>query len=225
MLEYTVFQVSGRASAKVQGLGRERVCGISGKLNRGVYELVQSWGWGCWREAEWQETYGQMTDDLVNHVKEFELYPEGKREPMKGFKRKSDTVCLEFRKMPLAAACSFEKKRDQGGGWNKMPGERRRGLNAREMGPRETLNLWCGDQMRVWTVLVTYEPSPPGLLRFSDSVLKTPYLSNTKCLLVSLYIFTIPDLTVPCISPFRASVFLVCTVGDHQDLPCKVARN
>ena len=95
----------------------------------------------------------------------------------------------------------------------------------RELGPRETLNLWCGDQMRVWTVLVTYEPSPPGLLRFSDSVLKTPYLSNTKCLLVSLYIFTIPDLTVPCISPFRASVFLVCTVGDHQDLPCKVARN
>ena len=52
---------------------------------------------------------------------------------MKGFKRKRDTVCLEFRKMPLAAACSFEKKRDQGGGWNKMPGERRRGLNAWEM--------------------------------------------------------------------------------------------
>ena len=123
-------------------------------------------------------------------------------EPMKGFKRKRDTVCLEFRKMPLAAACSFEKKRDQGGGWNKMRGERRRGLNAWEMDPRETLNPWCGDQMRVWTVLVTCEPSPPGLLRFSDSVLKTPYLSNTKGLLVSLYIFTIPDLTMPCISPF-----------------------
>lgn len=132
---------------------------------------------------------------------------------MKGFKRKRDTVCLEFRKMPLAAACSFEKKRDQGGGWNKMRGERRRGLNAWEMDPRETLNPWCGDQMRVWTVLVTCEPSPPGLLRFSDSVLKTPYLSNTKGLLVSLYIFTIPDLTMPCISPFRASVFLVCKVG------------
>ena len=46
MLEYTVFQVSGTASAKVQGLGRERVCGISGQLNRGLSELVQSWGWG-----------------------------------------------------------------------------------------------------------------------------------------------------------------------------------
>ena len=120
---------------------------------------------------------------------------------MKGFKRKSDTVCLEFRKMPLAAACSFEKKRDQGGGWNKMPGERRRGLNAWEMGPRETLNLWCGDQMRVWTVLVTCEPSPPGLLRFSDSVLKTPYLSNTKCLLVSLYIY-LQSLTSQCPASF-----------------------
>lgn len=47
MLEYTVFQVSGTASAKVQGLGRERVCGISGKLNQGLSELVQSRGWGA----------------------------------------------------------------------------------------------------------------------------------------------------------------------------------
>ena len=39
--------------------------------------------------------YGQMTEDLVNHVKEFEFYPEGKGESMKRFKRKSDTVCLE----------------------------------------------------------------------------------------------------------------------------------
>ena len=140
----------------------------------------------CWREAEWQETYGQMTDDLINHVKEFELYPEGKGEPMKGFKRKSDTVCLEFRKMPLAAACSFGKKRDQGGGWNKMPGESR-SLNAWEMGPRETLNPWCGDQCGCGLYWSPVNPVLPGLLRFSDSVLKTPYLSNTKYLLISLY--------------------------------------
>lgn len=29
--------------------------------------------------------YGQVTEDLVNHVKEFELYPEGKRGASGGF--------------------------------------------------------------------------------------------------------------------------------------------
>lgn len=38
---------------------------------------------------------GQMTENLVNHVKEFELYPEGKGEPGKGFKgEQSGTICL-----------------------------------------------------------------------------------------------------------------------------------
>lgn len=29
--------------------------------------------------------YGQVTEDLVNHVKEFELYPEGKGGASEGF--------------------------------------------------------------------------------------------------------------------------------------------
>lgn len=57
--------------------------------------------------------YGQMTEDLVNQVKEFELYPAGKGEPMKSFKGKSDTVCLKFGKMPVAAACKFGRRRAQ----------------------------------------------------------------------------------------------------------------
>lgn len=68
--------------------------------------------------------------DLTNQVKGFELYPEGKGEPVKGFKGKSGTLCLKFKKMPLAAACRFGRRRDQGGGWNQTPGESRRGLNA-----------------------------------------------------------------------------------------------
>ena len=140
---------------------------------------------------------------------------------MKGFKIKIDTVCFEFRKMLLAAACSFGKKRDQGGGWNKMPGERR-GLNAWEMGPRETLNPWCGDQCGCGLYWSPVNPVLPGLLRFSDSVLKTPYLSNTKYLLISLYNpwphnalhLSFPSLSFPCLQS-----------GGHQDLPCKVARN
>lgn len=45
----------------------------------------------------------------MNQVKRFELYPEGKGEPVKCFKGKSNTVCLKFYKMPLAAVCRFER--------------------------------------------------------------------------------------------------------------------
>lgn len=39
-LAYTVFQMRETTSAKVQGLGRERLRSISSKLNRGSSELV-----------------------------------------------------------------------------------------------------------------------------------------------------------------------------------------
>lgn len=54
--------------------------------------------------------YDQMTEGLINLVKGFELYPEGKGEPMKGFKGKSNTVCLKLKNMPLAAACRFGRE-------------------------------------------------------------------------------------------------------------------
>ena len=122
--------------------------------------------------------YGQMTVDLINQVKGFELYPEGKGEPVKGFKGESGTLCLKFKKMPLAAACRFGRRRDQGGGWNKTPGESRRGLNG---------GRWAqGDPSSVvwrtgggWILLLMYRSVSPGLLdlmilRFSDSVFSTP---------------------------------------------------
>lgn len=84
--------------------------------------------------------YSQMTEDLVNQV-EPELYPEGKGEPVKGFKRKSDTACLKFRKMLPAATTRRKGQRE---GWNKTPGERR-GPNGWEMHLRETFHLWCGE--------------------------------------------------------------------------------
>lgn len=65
--------------SKCKGPGvREREHVLSKIKLRFVRVGVQSWGWGCWREAEWQETYGQMTDDLVNHVKEFNFIPRAK---------------------------------------------------------------------------------------------------------------------------------------------------
>lgn len=169
---------------KELGRKRERIshpeeggvhCGPSGKVQqleeRGhVAYLVNltkvhlSWyrvGGGVPERGRAARDYGHMTEDLVNHVKEFELYPEGKGESMKGFKRKSDTVCLEFRKALLVAACGFGKRRDRGGGWNKTPGERRRGLNGWEMGPRKRFHLQCGEQMGV----VDYT----GNLRLQDS--------------------------------------------------------
>lgn len=61
---------------------------------------------------------GQMREDLVIQVKEFELYPKGKGEPVKGFKGKSDPVCLKFGKIPLVAACKFGRRKEQREGWN-----------------------------------------------------------------------------------------------------------
>lgn len=53
--------------------------------------------------------YGLVTEDLVNHVKKFELYTEGKGELVKGFKGKSDVVCLEFGKVAQLLRASLER--------------------------------------------------------------------------------------------------------------------
>lgn len=53
--------------------------------------------------------YGRVTEDLVNHVKKFELYPEGKGKLVKGFKGKSGTVCLQFGKVAQLLRASLER--------------------------------------------------------------------------------------------------------------------
>lgn len=63
---------------------------------------------------------------------------------MGGFKGKSDTVCFEFGKMPLTAVCKFGSRRHQRGGWNKTPGERRRGLWMGDGLVRDISSMvWC----------------------------------------------------------------------------------
>lgn len=105
--------------------------------------------------------YGQMTEDLVNHVKEFEFYPEGKREPMKHFKRKSDTVCLE--KNASGCCCRFGKRRDQGRGRTRPQlREEEAWMHGRWAQERHficaVVNRWG-----VWIILVTCESRTPGL--------------------------------------------------------------
>lgn len=53
--------------------------------------------------------YGLVTEDLVSHVKKFELYPEGKGELVKSSKGKSGTVCLEFGKVAWLLRASSER--------------------------------------------------------------------------------------------------------------------
>ena len=58
-----------------------------------------------------------MTEDLVNHVKKFELYPEGKGKLVKGFKGKSGIVCLQFGKVAQLLRASLERGETRETGW------------------------------------------------------------------------------------------------------------
>lgn len=83
-------------------------------------------------------------------------------------------------KVASAAACKFGKRRDQREGWNKTPGERRRGLNRWEMGQREPFYPRCGERMGgVWITLLTCESGTPGLHDFSDSWILCSTLHNS----------------------------------------------
>lgn len=168
--------------------------------------------------------YGRVTEDLVNHVKKFELYPEGKGKLVKGFKGKSGTVCLVW-KGGSAAACKFGKRRDQREGWTETPGERRRGLNRWERARERCFICSVLKGRGVWIIVVTCECGTPGL---DDSLILRScarhFIILCHKLLVDITIH-LQSLTSHCpASLLSEPVSPVGKAGDHQHLPRRAAR-
>lgn len=125
-------QGKGAAGTKAQELGRRKADSCL------VIKCSASW----WMRRAYRDR-GRRTEDLAKPVKEFELYPEGKGEPVKGFKGESDRVYLVIWNEASGHCVRFGRRQDKRRSKNKIHSREKRSQWT-EAGPRATFPSWYG---------------------------------------------------------------------------------